>query len=676
MEEDIIIETAYWYLNDNDSLCIDNLDFLKHLNKKHGFYNAMINGQRHIVRVVSNIVDIVEDKTFIVDCELRWLESNFGTKIEEGVYKEHLKGKLLNKMQFLLNDTSIMFLPLITIQPHFDSKERVYFYFSNIAIVVTKDKINQVKYDDLDGYVMRDQVMGREFKIPDDEEIFESPYAKFYFNICNRDDARLESLMSITGYLLSRYQNPVKAKAVVLLDAHINELDGHIEGGRGKSLLALGLSKMRMLVDIDGKSFKSSYQFNFGSVTPYTNIVCINDLKQNENFENHFGLTEGITINQKYKPTIKLPFEYSPKRLFTSNFILKTPSGNSTDRRICQFELGDHYGKNLTVFDDFKHLFFHDWTKKQWNEFTIFMFFCVQLFLREGLIEASSIHLEERKLITEVGIEYIDFFDQILITKKAKFHKKEMYNEFINGGYVQQRYRPNQRMFTIKFKKYCEYKGIVYKETPLNTKAYFEIINEDKQSSLTTIEDVDTEYKTVNSANKMTRLVKRLTKHFYESTDKILAIDLETTGLDCHNDKIVSMAITFSKRTGYNVIFPENRTKALKFIEPLLVFLTSNRITKVFHNAKFDLKFLKYYGIPVNGIIEDTMILDYFLDPNRKTHGLKEISELHLGYKQISFKRLTNGKSITDVPLNELTKYACEDTDLTYQLYNYITNKL
>jgi len=37
---------------------------------------------------------------------------------------------------------------------------------------------------------------------------------------------------------------------------------------------------------------------------------------------------------------------------------------------------------------------------------------------------------------------------------------------------------------------------------------------------------------------------------------------------------------------------------------------------------------------------------------------------------------LTNGKSITDVPLNELTKYACEDTDLTYQLYNYITNKL
>lgn len=70
------------------------------------------------------------------------------------------------------------------------------------------------------------------------------------------------------------------------------------------------------------------------------------------------------------------------------------------------------------------------------------------------------------------------------------------------------------------------------------------------------------------------------------------------------------------------------------------------------------------------------MILDYLLDPNRKTHGLKEISERHLQYHQISFEEMLNGRVITEVPKEELTKYACEDVDLTLQLYHYLTQQL
>jgi len=155
---------------------------------------------------------------------------------------------------------------------------------------------------------------------------------------------------------------------------------------------------------------------------------------------------------------------------------------------------------------------------------------------------------------------------------------------------------------------------------------------------------------------------------------KILVIDLETTGLDPFTHHIVSVAISGEKGKGFNIVLPfyKNKAKAKEFLQPILPILEDETITKVFHNAKFDLKFFHQYGIEIKGEIRDTMILDYLLDPNRKTHGLKEISEFHLHYHQISFEEMRKGRDITEVPKEELTKYACEDADLTLQLYHYL----
>lgn len=160
--------------------------------------------------------------------------------------------------------------------------------------------------------------------------------------------------------------------------------------------------------------------------------------------------------------------------------------------------------------------------------------------------------------------------------------------------------------------------------------------------------------------------------------EKILVIDLETTGLDPFIDYIVSIAISFEKGTGFNIVLPfyKNKARAKDFLGPILPILEDETITKVFHNAKFDLKFFHRYGIDIKGEIIDIMILDYLLDPNRKTHGLKKISELHLQYRQISYKEMLKDRVIVDVPKEELTKYACEDADLTLQLYHYLIQQL
>jgi len=159
---------------------------------------------------------------------------------------------------------------------------------------------------------------------------------------------------------------------------------------------------------------------------------------------------------------------------------------------------------------------------------------------------------------------------------------------------------------------------------------------------------------------------------------KILVIDLETTGLDPFIDYIVSVAVSVEKGKGFNIVLPfyKSKPKVREFLQPIIPFLEDETIIKVFHNAKFDLKFFYQYGIEIKGEIVDTMILDYLLDPNRKTHGLKEISELHLNYHQISFDEMRKGRDITEVPKEELTKYACEDADLTLQLYHFLNKQL
>ena len=567
-------------------------------------------------------------------------------------------------------------MPNITIKSHFDTEDSCFLYFKNTAVEIKKNGFELVDYNDLKGYVFREQIIDRQFHPKEINQPFrKSNFSKFVYNISDKKIERTKSFLSIIGYALHRFKKASSTKAIILLDQSINELNA-AHGGTGKSLLIKSLSYFRELCELPGKDFNSKSQFSFQRATPNTNIISINDVKANFDFENMYGrITDNFTINKKYKQELEIPFERSPKIIISSNFMIKAPSGHSTERRKYEIEFSEHYGPDLTVYEDFNQQFFEDWDSSDWNEVTLFMIFSIRYYLTHGLVDAQPINLIQRRLISELGPDLLEFLEE-KFAEKPKHHKKELLNEFKNGGYVDRRYTPTQRTFTIKVKKYFEYKNIAYKETPLNSKAFIEIISDEQEQQVLTLQDVDTDYKVVDTSNKITRLANTMSKYFKDNPDEVLVVDLETTGLDCFQDTIVCMALTFKKRTGYNIIFPKHRNEIQSFLKPILPFLKGEHITKVFHNAKFDLKFLKQYGIPVSGRIEDTMILDYFLDPNRKIHGLKEISQLHLGYKQIDYKQMTGGKPITEVSLDQLTTYACEDTDLTYQLYHYITNKL
>jgi len=647
------------------------VDFIKYL----GFRVLLRNNVKNYVQIQNNIIKPVDKQDMVSAYEL-WFEENKWDYIDDETDSVLIREAFASKIRMLLSTEMLYLLPQLELNYQNDTKEICFLNYQNTVLEITESNVNLVDYKDLNCCVFTESIIKRDFKLSKKKlEDIDIPFRKFVQNISNKDSTRILAFETVIGYLLHRFQNPSCSKVVFLLDENINELEA-VMGGTGKSLFVKALSKMRATCTIDGKKFNGRETFSFQRYSENDSIMVINDIQQVFDFESFYSqVTDGFTVNKKYKPEIYIPFELSPKIVITSNYYPKAPSGNSTERRRYDIELSNHYGKHLNIEQEFGHYFFDDWDSKQWYYFDLYMIYCIQQYLKNGLVEPPQINIQQRKLITEVGLELIEFLDEQLLTK-TKLHKKELFADFIRGGYVLSKYQPTQKSFTVRAKKYFEYKNIAYREVPANTKAYFEIIGENSKPQPLTIADVKSEYHTVKTLSQMKKLAVKMQEHFSNSENNILAVDLETTGLDCFCDEIVCMAVCFEKGTGYNIIFPQNKLEALVFIEPIKKYLTSTEIIKVFHNAKFDLKFFAKYGIEIGGKIHDTMILDHLLDPNRKTHGLKEISEIHLNYKQISFKQMTEGKTIREVPLEELTKYACEDTDLTFQLYHFINQKL
>ncbi len=108
--------------------------------------------------------------------------------------------------------------------------------------------------------------------------------------------------------------------------------------------------------------------------------------------------------------------------------------------------------------------------------------------------------------------------------------------------------------------------------------------------------------------------------------------------------------------------------QALALLGPVL---EDPEILKIGQNMKYDAKILARHGIEV-APIDDTMLMSYALNAGLHGHGMDALSERYLGHEPIAIKTLLGGgkSAITfdRVPIDEATKYAAEDADITLRL--------
>lgn len=221
---------------------------------------------------------------------------------------------------------------------------------------------------------------------------------------------------------------------------------------------------------------KASFQNQ--SVSLDDKILVFDDIPKNFNFENQFSLiTEGITIRHLYKDPIKLSVQDSPKIVLSTNYAVKG-EGNSHDRRRHEIEVAQYYGKDLTPEDEFGRQLFDEWELEDFNKFDNYMVYCIQAYLKNGLIKQNSKNLKLRKFIAETSMEFYEWInDSASIPFNTRNDKKEYYNIFKNEYPDFQKWL-NQRTFTIWIQKYCSFKDYEYNKGNSNGLQWFEIINE------------------------------------------------------------------------------------------------------------------------------------------------------------------------------------------------------
>jgi DNA polymerase-1 len=160
------------------------------------------------------------------------------------------------------------------------------------------------------------------------------------------------------------------------------------------------------------------------------------------------------------------------------------------------------------------------------------------------------------------------------------------------------------------------------------------------------------------------------------------SINIKTTSPDSKEARIVGLAFSFAPHAGHYVPVPQDnilespasdsslRTSPL--LEEFRKVFESERIEKVGHNLKFDIAVLKRHGIALRGKLFDTMVAHSLVEPDMR-HGLAYLSEVYLGYEPIDLHKLVGAANsdkinLADVPVEKVTEYAAEQTDIALQL--------
>ncbi len=161
---------------------------------------------------------------------------------------------------------------------------------------------------------------------------------------------------------------------------------------------------------------------------------------------------------------------------------------------------------------------------------------------------------------------------------------------------------------------------------------------------------------------------------------KSVCFDTETTSLNTLEARLVGIAFSYDSGKGYYVPIPEDEKLAEHRIEKLIPFFESEEIEKIGQNLKYDIKVLLNYGVDVKGPLFDTMIAHYLLNPDMR-HNMDLLAETYLGYTPVSIETLIGKKgknqgSMRDVPLEKVTEYAVEDSDVTWQLKQLFEKEL
>lgn len=231
--------------------------------------------------------------------------------------------------------------------------------------------------------------------------------------------------------------------------------------------------------------------------------------------------------------------------------------------------------------------------------------------------------------------------------------------------------------------------GVVEAEKPpeVNTSEDFDFF-EGEQLSFFSFEETQAAQKQTNSPinpqiidtpEKLNQLVAKL--QTFTNPDFPVAWDTETSDLEPRDAELVGIGccwgteltdiayIPINHQTGQNL----DKATVLASLRPIL---EDTKYPKALQNAKFDRLVLRCQGIKLAGVVCDTMLASYLLNPE-DTSSLGDLALRYLGTSISSYGDVVpKGKNIADINIAKIADYCGMQVYVTFQLATKLRQEL
>jgi len=177
------------------------------------------------------------------------------------------------------------------------------------------------------------------------------------------------------------------------------------------------------------------------------------------------------------------------------------------------------------------------------------------------------------------------------------------------------------------------------------------------------------------------------------SDAKYIAIDLETrdpnlktrgSGAVIGEGEIIGFALAVDGWSGYYPIGHREGNLDKRIVLDYIKDVCATDAVKIFHNAMYDVCWLRSYGIKINGYIVDTMVMSSLIDENRISYTLNSIAFEYLrevkdekGLKEAAEAAGVDAKSeMYKLPAMYVGAYAEKDAELTLELFKVLSREI
>ena len=188
------------------------------------------------------------------------------------------------------------------------------------------------------------------------------------------------------------------------------------------------------------------------------------------------------------------------------------------------------------------------------------------------------------------------------------------------------------------------------------------------------------EYSAVTESAQLDALVATL-----QQADAF-AFDTETDSLDPMRANLVGLS--FATEPGKALYVPVghdypgappqlDRAAVLAALTPVLADPAKRKLGQ---HGKYDLHVLRRHGVDVQGYADDTMLESFVLNSGSNRHDMDSLAKRFLGYDTIKYEDVA-GKGAKQIPFSQVavddaTRYAAEDADITLRLHRAIAPRL